>query len=245
MRVILFVLAACTLLVPRPTAAQDWIEYANTEDFFSVNFPGQPTVEAITYTSGQGAPLPGRVYSAERGEGRYSMTVVDYTRLEEIQQERVKNCPPDAHMSCVGTGPDGPTGSGYSKLDKAGPSTSRRGTSSNGALRSPTSRGVSSITSGDAGFISPTPTGPVPTTRSTCTTTVSIFSRRRCRRGIQSQGCSISRCGSSTNREPRFATTGSIRTGTRSPRASVFRRRSRTWLNRLPMPGGRTCESGV
>ena len=120
MRVIPFVLAAFTLLVPWPAAAQDWIEFSSQEDFFSVNFPGQPRVESITYISTQEAPLPGRVYSAERGEGRYSMTVVDYSRLEEIQQERVKNCPPDAHMSCVGTGPDGPTGSGYSKLDKAG-----------------------------------------------------------------------------------------------------------------------------
>ena len=48
------------------------------------------------------------------------MTVIDYSRIEEIQQEMVKKCPPDAHMTCRGTGPDGPSGSGYSKLDKAG-----------------------------------------------------------------------------------------------------------------------------
>ncbi len=120
MRAIPFVLAVLISLAPGAAAAQDWIEYASQEDFFSVNFPGEPEVESITYISTQGAPLPGRVYSAERGEGRYSITVVDYSRLEEIQQERVKNCPPDAHMSCVGTGSDGPTGSGYSKLDKAG-----------------------------------------------------------------------------------------------------------------------------
>ena len=94
MRVIPFVLAAFILLFPEPAAAQDWIEYASQEDFFSVNFPGEPEVESITYVSQQGAPLPGRVYSAERGESSYTMTVIDYTRLEEIQQELVKKCPP-------------------------------------------------------------------------------------------------------------------------------------------------------
>lgn len=69
MRMILFVLAAFTLLVPGSAAAQDWIEFASREDFFSVNFPGQPKVESITYISTQEAPLPGRVYSAERGAG--------------------------------------------------------------------------------------------------------------------------------------------------------------------------------
>ena len=120
MRLIPFVLAAFTLLVPWPAAGQEWIEFASRDDFFAVNFPSQPKVESITYVSQQEAPLPGRVYSAEQGRSRYSMTVIDYAPLEKIQQERIKNCPPDAHMSCRGTGPDGPTGSGYSKLDKAG-----------------------------------------------------------------------------------------------------------------------------
>ncbi|MGE3843472.1 MAG: hypothetical protein AB7I50_18020, partial [Vicinamibacterales bacterium] len=118
------ILAAVALLAlaPAPAPAQEWIEYASKDDFFSVNFPGEPKVEAISYESQQGAPLPGRIYRASEGPSRYSMTVIDYTRLEEIQQELIKNCPPDAHMSCRGTGPDGPSGSGYSKLDMAGAS---------------------------------------------------------------------------------------------------------------------------
>jgi hypothetical protein len=120
MRGIPFVFAAVILLMPRPAAGQSWIEYSNPDDLFSVNFPHEPKVESITYVSQQGAPLPGRVYRTQSGDSRYSMTVIDYTRLEEIQQELIKNCPPDVHMSCRGTGPDGPTGSGYSKLDKAG-----------------------------------------------------------------------------------------------------------------------------
>lgn len=120
MRFIFSILAAVALLAPTRAPAQEWIEYASKDDLFSVNFPGEPTIEAISYESQQGAPLPGRIYRAIDGPSRYSMTVIDYTRLEEIQQELIKKCPPDAHMSCRGTGPDGPTGSGYSKLDKAG-----------------------------------------------------------------------------------------------------------------------------
>lgn len=120
MRAVMIAMTAMVVLMPGRTSAQEWIEYSSRQDLFFVNFPHEPTIETITYVSAQEAPLPGRVYTATSGQSRYSMTVVDYSRIEEIQQERVKNCPPDVHMSCVGTGPDGPTGSGYSKLDKAG-----------------------------------------------------------------------------------------------------------------------------
>ena len=71
MRLIPFVLAAVTVLVPRLAAAQEWIEYVNQQDFFSVNFPHEPTIEAITYNSAQGAPLPGRVYTANSGASKF------------------------------------------------------------------------------------------------------------------------------------------------------------------------------
>lgn len=119
MRLIPFIVAAAIMLQPGPAAAQ-WIEYASKQDLFYVNFPHEPKVESITYDSAQGAPLPGRVYAAESGGSKYSMTVIDYSHIEEIQQEMIKKCPKDAHMTCRGTGPDGPSGSGYSKLDKAG-----------------------------------------------------------------------------------------------------------------------------
>jgi hypothetical protein len=110
----------CLLFAPASLYALQWFEYSSDSDFFFVNFPHEPTIEEITYVSQQEAPLPGRVYAATQGSSQYSATVIDYSRLEEIQQERIEQCPPDAHMSCRGTGPDGPTGSGYSKLDKAG-----------------------------------------------------------------------------------------------------------------------------
>ena len=121
MRVRLFVLSAVlAALAPTAASAQEWIEYTSRQDFFFVNFPVEPKIEEMTYLSQQEARLPGRVYGVTQGASHYSMTVVDYTHIEEILQERIKTCPPDAHMSCRGTGPDGPTGSGYSKLDKAG-----------------------------------------------------------------------------------------------------------------------------
>jgi hypothetical protein len=48
MRLIPFMLAAVLMLAPRPAAAQEWIEYVNKTDFFSVNFPHEPKVETIT-----------------------------------------------------------------------------------------------------------------------------------------------------------------------------------------------------
>ena len=36
------------LVLPRAAAAQEWIEYTNTQDRFTVNFPAQPTVQEIT-----------------------------------------------------------------------------------------------------------------------------------------------------------------------------------------------------
>ena len=68
--------------------AQDWIPYANLADRFSINFPGQPTVTETTYLSDYRAIMPARIYSAEQGASRYSLTVVDYTETERLHQER-------------------------------------------------------------------------------------------------------------------------------------------------------------
>src|SRR5205814_9274047 len=72
------VLSAVALLsLPRPSAAQDWIEFASTADRFTLNFPGEPRIEDTTYTSEYGAVLPARVYRAETGPSKYPMMVVD------------------------------------------------------------------------------------------------------------------------------------------------------------------------
>lgn len=92
MRLIPLIPAALVLFVSGPSFAQGWIEYASRADFFSVNFPGDPKVREITYTTEYGITLPGRVYSVEDGRNRYSVTVVDYAGAEKIHTERAAKC---------------------------------------------------------------------------------------------------------------------------------------------------------
>jgi len=73
--------AALILLLSQPATAQDWARFVSIDDGFSANYPGQPKVETITYTSQYEQPLPGKVYSAADALGRYSTTVVDYRIL--------------------------------------------------------------------------------------------------------------------------------------------------------------------
>ena len=119
MRLISLISAAFVLCaVPAPAAAQEWIEYTSKEDGFLVNFPGQPNVRQITFTSEYGYPLAARVYSAQRGQERYSMTVVDYRPIEQLAIERSKACPVGAEP-CRGQ-PTGVIGHAYWKQDVRG-----------------------------------------------------------------------------------------------------------------------------
>jgi hypothetical protein len=92
MRLMPLVTAALILCTPGPSIAQDWIEYASRPDAFTVNFPGQPKVQDITYATEFGITLPGRVHIYEDGKSRYSVTVVDYGNAQKIHAERLKNC---------------------------------------------------------------------------------------------------------------------------------------------------------
>jgi hypothetical protein len=85
---------ALILLASRPAAAQDWIEYRNAEDGFAVNLPGEPRVTTTTWKSLFDYELPGRVYTATRGPETYTVTVIDYTGLEQAGIARAKICPP-------------------------------------------------------------------------------------------------------------------------------------------------------
>jgi hypothetical protein len=84
--------AALSLLIAPPSFAQDWIEYVSQNDLFSENFPGQPKVESITYSTFLGLNVPARVYSASDGQGRYSVTAVDFTNAAKLHAERSKTC---------------------------------------------------------------------------------------------------------------------------------------------------------
>ncbi|MBI2186461.1 MAG: hypothetical protein HYU37_04975 [Acidobacteria bacterium] len=117
----LFPLMAALLLVltiSGSAAAQDWIEYENRDDLFGVNLPGEPEVEVTTYTSEFGAVLPARIYRAEEGRSRYSVTVVDYRGIRRILTEKAASCPAGA-QTCAGGGEAG-SGTGNWRMDHAG-----------------------------------------------------------------------------------------------------------------------------
>lgn len=126
MRVTVFVVALA-LLVSGTAAAQEWDEYTNVKDGFKINFPGQPKVTEGTWTSQLNYTLPMRVYSAEKGpvngtapagRERYSLTVVDYSGIEQLGIERAKTCPP-GNANCRANAPPA-IGPGYSHHDERG-----------------------------------------------------------------------------------------------------------------------------
>ena len=116
MRLIPVVATASLLFIAAPGSAQEWTEYANQEDRFTCNFPGEPQVTETTWVSEFGAELPARVYAADRGPNRYTVTVADYNHVERILVERAQDCPPGAERCSGG----GLTGEGYWMHDLRG-----------------------------------------------------------------------------------------------------------------------------
>jgi hypothetical protein len=101
MRLSLLASAAVVLSISGASFGQEWIEFANREDRFTCNFPTPPKITQIVYRSEHGADLPARVYSAEQGRSRYSVTVVDYNQAQRILTEKAKSCPAGAEP-CLG-----------------------------------------------------------------------------------------------------------------------------------------------
>lgn len=81
---------AVLLFVGVSTAAlaQAWIEYKNLQDRFTINFPGEPKVESLTYTAEDGNTFPAHRYSATRGQSTYVVTVVDFTTSDSVSTVR-------------------------------------------------------------------------------------------------------------------------------------------------------------
>ena len=117
MRTIAFALA-CVLSIAGSATAQEWDEYKNIPDGFRVNFPGQPKVTETTWKSQLNYILPARIYTAEKGRERYSVTVVDYTGIEAMGVERAKTCPP-GNANCRGNA-GAALGAGYARHDERG-----------------------------------------------------------------------------------------------------------------------------
>ena len=79
-----FMAAAVAVCLSSAVYAQAWSEYVNREEFFTVNFPGDPKVTEIPYKTEKGTALKAKVFTATAPEGsitagRYAMTVVDYS----------------------------------------------------------------------------------------------------------------------------------------------------------------------
>jgi hypothetical protein len=107
-----FVLFACA-----PAFAQEWELYTNNEDGFKLDFPSTPKITQTTFKSEYGAELPARVYTANKGQERYSLTVADYREAPRLLDEKAKaTCQPGDERSCGLT----LAGRGYWKEDMAG-----------------------------------------------------------------------------------------------------------------------------
>ncbi|HET9359963.1 MAG TPA: hypothetical protein VFO58_09440 [Vicinamibacterales bacterium] len=111
---------AFLLLSAAPALAQGWTDFVSREDGFRINLPAEPKVTSTTYLSEYGADLPARVYAVERGQERYSMTVVDYSPVEKILTEKSKKCPAFADERCTGIGAGATVGFGYWRTDIRG-----------------------------------------------------------------------------------------------------------------------------
>ena len=116
-RTIAFVFAL-QLSMAGTASAQEWAEYTNLQDGFKLNFPGKPKVTESTWTSQMNYTLPMRAYTAEKGRERYSLTVVDYSGIEQQGIERAKTCPP-GNANCRANAPPA-LGPGYSHHDERG-----------------------------------------------------------------------------------------------------------------------------
>ena len=69
--------------------AQTWSKYYSERDQFIVNFPGEPEIVEMDYTTETGVTIPTRIYSVEGDGSRYAIRVIDYT---QIQQAHVDLC---------------------------------------------------------------------------------------------------------------------------------------------------------
>ena len=76
-------LASAVLLIPASSFGQ-WMEFADRDEFFSVNFPADPVITSATYQPQRGKPMPARVYTVNDGPRRYTVTVVNFATANVI-----------------------------------------------------------------------------------------------------------------------------------------------------------------
>jgi hypothetical protein len=79
----LFAAAVAAVIFAGTADAQTWSEYVNRDDFFSVNFPGEPARQDFSYKTAKGTSLPAHIYTAQDARGHYTITVVDYNGAKD------------------------------------------------------------------------------------------------------------------------------------------------------------------
>jgi hypothetical protein len=93
MRLTAIVPAALLLFTAVTAFAQESIvDYVSKLDYFSINFPGEPKIEPMTFPDEYRINLPARVYTATQGRNRYTVTVVDYRDAPKIHAARNVQC---------------------------------------------------------------------------------------------------------------------------------------------------------
>jgi hypothetical protein len=76
-----------SMLFAMTASAQGWRMYVDRDEFFSVNFPAEPTVREFQYASEYGATLPGKVYEVRNGDSLHAVTIVNFTDAQRIYEE--------------------------------------------------------------------------------------------------------------------------------------------------------------
>ena len=88
MRLIRMIPAALVLFVSGAASAQSWEIYTSRENFFTVNFPAEPTTAQAPYKTLKGKELGAQVFTSvvppgSRLTGTYKVTVVDFSNAKD------------------------------------------------------------------------------------------------------------------------------------------------------------------
>ena len=83
----LLTLLVVALSAPLLGNAQDWQTFTDRDEFFAVNFPGEPEVTDFLYASEWGGNLAARAYTLTANDVDYRLTVVNYGTDEKSYVE--------------------------------------------------------------------------------------------------------------------------------------------------------------
>jgi len=83
----LLTLLVVSLAAPLLANAQDWQTFTDKDEFFAVNFPGEPEVTEFLYASEWGGNLAAKAYTLTANDVDYRLTMVNYGKDEKSYVE--------------------------------------------------------------------------------------------------------------------------------------------------------------